>query len=240
MDGSAGATLVLALLAALAAGASLVAWRGERTRRARAEGEARRLDEALGTARAEAEAAARAGRGRQDEVGELRRKLEKARKRAFSAQEERAPLEARVKELEGQARAREEEAARLRGRLDGFDADREAAGREAARLREELARAEKAAAAVRVDPGEHAFLRKRADAAEDEVRRLGAALREAEHEASRWRQRERVQRRAYTVLRGELEIARDHLRVARGEGALELDDGAARSHDAPDSAADER
>jgi len=225
MDGTSGAMLVVALLAALGGGVALVAWRGERSRRAGAESEASRIQAALDAARAEAEAAVRASRGRQDELGELRRKLEKARKRAFTAQEERAPLESRLKELEALARSREEEAVRLRARLDGFEADRESTGRESTRLREELARAEKAAATLRIDPQEHAFLRKRADAAEDEVRRLGAALREAEHEASRWRQRERVQRRAYTVLRGELDIARDHLRVARGEGALEVEDG---------------
>src|SRR5690606_19753419 len=134
------------------------------------------------------------------------RKLEKARKRAFSAQEERAALDARIRELEALVRAREEEAARLRGRIDGLEAERDGAAREAARLREELARATRAAAAARIDPDEHALLRKRVEAAEDEVRRLNGALRAAEQEASRWRQRERVQRRAYTVLRGELDI----------------------------------
>ena len=214
-------------MALLAAGAAALAWRGERARRAQAESDAARLGAELDAARAAVETGARASRGRQDELVELRRKLEKARKRAFAAQEERGPLEARVKELEASVRGREEELARLRGRLDAFESARESADRETGRLREELARAEKAAAAaLRVDPEEHALLRKRVDAAEDEVRRLGAALRAAEQEASRWRQRERVQRRAYTVLRGELDIAKDHLRVARGEGALEVDDGA--------------
>jgi chromosome segregation ATPase len=221
MDGTTGAAFAAA---ALGVGGALLAgtrWRRERSQRGVLEAEVERLAGEAAAARAEADARARARRERSEELSELRRKLEKARKRAFAVQEERAPLEARLAEVEDRLRARDEEAGRLRARAEQLEAERSVAAREMDRLREELARAEGAAAAVRIDPDSHRELGQRVEAAEEEVRRLQAVLREVEHDASRWRQRERVQRRAYTVLRGELEVAKDRIRALRGEAGAD-------------------
>jgi len=217
MDATIGSAVALAGLAVLAAVLVGVGWRGERGRRAALEQEVARLGEEL--ARARQEARARAGRDRGEELAALRRKLEKARRRAFAAQEERRPLEARAAEAETRVREREAEIARLRGELEGLAARAAAAAQEAERLRAQLDEARRQAAAARIDPEEHRSLGLRAAAAEAEVRRLGEALREAAQEASRWRQRERVQRRAYTVLRGELEVAKDRVRELTGSAA---------------------
>jgi chromosome segregation ATPase len=206
-------------LVALAAAAALFAalgWRSERSRRAGLERELALLRDELDSLREAAQGRARAGRERGDELGELRRKLEKARKRAFTATEEKAPLEARAAELEAKLRARDLEAARLRGQVALLEAEQERATREGARLREQHARAVQAAATVRIDPGEHRQLAQRSEAAEQEVRRLAGLLRDSEREAGRYRQRERVQRRAYTVLRGELDVAKDRIRALQG------------------------
>lgn len=231
MDAITGALLALAALGVAAAAVLFAAWRGERARCAAAQDQASRVAGELETLRRGADAAERAGRGRSDELTELRRKLEKARKRAFAAQQEREPLTARVTELETALADREAAAADLRVRLEGFAEERAGTAQALGRLREELAEARQAAAGSRIDPREHGSLQQRVEAAETEVRRLQSLLRAAEQEVSRWRQRERVQRRSYTVLRGELEIAKDHLRALRGDGALEVDDGAAAAND---------
>ncbi len=238
MDGTTGLFLTLAVLGLAGAGLMVIAWRGERSRGAAAQAEAERLSAEAEALRRATDAAQRAGRGQGEELAGLRRKLEKARKRAFVAQQEREPLAVRITELETTLADRERMAAELRRQLESFAEERERSGRELARLGEELAGARQAAAGARIDPGEHALLQQRVEAAESEVRRLQTLLRETEHEASRWRQRERVQRRSYTVLRGELEIAKDHLRALRGGGGIEVDDGAAaalRSDDGPDA-----
>lgn len=227
MDETSGAFLALAVLGVAGAGLLFAAWRSERARLEAVQAEALRLADALESARRGSEAAGHAGRSRSDELTDLRRKLEKTRKRAFAAQQERDPLAARVTELETMLMDRERTAAELRLRLEGFADERAGTARELAKLRDELAEARRDTTGARIDPGEHGLLQQRAEAAETEVRRLQTLLRAAEQEASRWRQRERVQRRSYTVLRGELEIAKDHLRALRGEGGIEVDDGAA-------------
>jgi chromosome segregation ATPase len=238
MQGSAGILWALAVLGIAGTGLMVAVWRGERVRHAAAQAELQRLADEIESGRRTAETAQRAGRGHAEELAELRRKLEKARKRAFVAQQEREPLAARIAELETTLTDRERVATELRRQLESFAEEREHTGRELARLGEELTGARRAAAGARIDPGAHGLLQQRVEAAESEVRRLQTLLREAEHEASRWRQRERVQRRSYTVLRGELEIAKDHLRALRGDGAIEVDDGAAaalRSDGGPDA-----
>jgi chromosome segregation ATPase len=196
MDGIDGVLLVLALLGVAAAGVGLTLWRAERARSAAAQAEAERLTAELASARSAALDATRAGRGRGEELAELRRKLEKARKRAFAAQQEREPLAARVQELESTLADRDRTAGELRARLDGFADERETAAREVVKLRDELASARQAATSARIDPGEHSLLEQRVEAADSEIRRLQPLLRAAEQEASRWRQRERVQRRS--------------------------------------------
>jgi hypothetical protein len=103
--------------------------------------------------------------------------------------------------------------ARLEGAVEG-------ARRDTARLREEASIAvqerDKAARVVRIDPDEHRGLAHRADAAEEEVRRLNARIRDVERDAMRFRQRERTHRRLYLVIRGELGAAQDRIRHLSG------------------------
>lgn len=211
---------VFALLAGGAAIGAGVAWRGERTRRGASESELAALRETLASERRSAEANSEAKRGRDAELAELRQRLDKAKRRAFAAQEEKAPLEARVAALEAELADREREAKRLRDEVARLEGEVESAVRERTRLREELARASgerDAAARVHVvDPESHRELAQRFAAAEDEVRRLGAQLREQEREALRYRQRERTHRRLYMVIRGELEAAKDRIRTLTG------------------------
>jgi hypothetical protein len=183
------------------------------------------LRDELASLREAAQGRARARRERNDELVELRRKLEKARKRAFDAAEEKRPLEERAGELEIRLRARELDAARLRDQVAHLEAEHERAAREGARLREEHARAVQAAAAASIDPEDHRQLAQRSAAAEQEVRRLAGLLHDSEREKSRYRQRERVQRRAYTVLRGELDVAKDRIRALQGLPGEEPDAG---------------
>ncbi|RIL03971.1 MAG: hypothetical protein DCC71_14545, partial [Proteobacteria bacterium] len=84
---------------------------------------------------------------------------------------------------------------------------------EAARAAEQRA---EAAREPRVDPDAHRGLAHRADAAEEEVRRLQGQLRELERESMRYRQRERTHRRLYMVIRGELDAAKDRIRHLTG------------------------
>ena len=209
------AAIGLAAVASVVALFAALAWRRERSRRAGLEGELGALRGELDSQREAARSRARSGHERGDELAELRRKLEKARKRAFVANEEKGPLEARAAELEAKLRARELDAARLRDALIRLQAEHERAVREGAHLREEQAHAVQAAAR-QVDPEAHRQLAQRCEAAEQEARRIAGLLRDSEREASRYRQRERVQRRAYTVLRGELDVARDRIRALQG------------------------
>ena len=177
MTGSAFALLGLACWRAGVA-ASL-AWRGERTRAQSARQRNSRacaIRSRASAARVEQKTSERRERG--DEVAELRRRLEKAKRRAFSAQEERAPLEARASALEAELRDREAECKRLRDDVAKLEGDVDGARRDTARLREEASHAvqerDKASRVVRIDPDEHRALAHRADAAEEEVRRLNA------------------------------------------------------------------
>lgn len=224
--------LLLALGLAIAAAAAAVAWRGEHARRVALESEAEELREAAIAARRDAEAKTEAKRARSDELTELRQRLDKAKRRAFTAQEEKAPLEARIAALETELGDRERETKRLRDDLARLEGEVEVANRDKTRLRDETQRAvearEAAARVPRVDPEEQRSLAHRADAAEEEVRRLNGQLREIERDAMRYRQRERTHRRLYMVIRGELGAAQDRIRqltgAPPGEAFIEPDD----------------
>jgi chromosome segregation ATPase len=210
----------LASLAALAAVGAALAWRGERSRRSAAEAEAAALGEALANERRSAESKADAKRGRDGELADLRQRLEKAKRRAFAAQEEKAPLEARIAALETELGDRERETKRLRDDVARLEGEVEHGARERTRLRDEATRAneerDRATRVRTVDPEEHRGLAQRLEAAEEEVRRLGAQIRDVEREALRYRQRERTHRRLYMVIRGELDAAKDRIRTLTG------------------------
>ena len=215
-----GGAIALLGLAVIAAVVGFIAWRGERTRARDLAAELATLRESSEKERAAHEAKSVGQRERGDEVAELRRRLEKAKRRAFTVQEERAPLEARATALETELRDRESECKRLRDDVAKLEGDLDGARRDTTRLREEAALAvqerEKASRVARIDPDEHRGLAHRADAAEDEVRRLTAQLRDVEKDALRYRQRERTHRRLYLVIRGELGAAQDRIRQLSG------------------------
>jgi chromosome segregation protein len=215
-----GGALALVGLALAAAVACFIAWRGERTRTSNLEAELAGLREAVDQARGALEAKVAERRERGDEVAELRRRLEKAKRRSFNVQEERAPLEARAATLEAELRDRDDECKRLREDVAKLESDLEGTRRDTTRLREEASLAaqerDKASRVARIDPDEHRGLAHRADAAEEEVRRLSAQLRDIEKDAMRYRQRERTHRRLYLVIRGELGAAQDRIRQLSG------------------------
>jgi chromosome segregation ATPase len=217
MTGGAFALVGLAVLAAVVA---FLGWRSERTRAQALNAELAAQRDAIEAERSAREAKATEKRERSDEVAELRRRLEKAKRRAFTVQEERAPLEARATALEAELRERESECKRLRDDVARLEGDVDGARRDTTRLREEAAvlvqEREKAARVARIDPDEHRGLAHRADAAEEEVRRLTAQLRDVEKDALRYRQRERTHRRLYLVIRGELGAAQDRIRQLSG------------------------
>jgi chromosome segregation ATPase len=224
---------VLAVVAAAAAIALFLAWRGERTRRAALDAEVAELSAAVEAERRSATAKADAKRARGDELADLRQRLDKAKRRAFAAQEDKGALDARIAALETELRDREAETKRLRDEVARLEGRLEDAGRDTARLRDESARVsaerDHAARALRVDPEEHKALARRAEAAEEEVRRLTGQQREIERDALRYRQRERTHRRLYMVIRGELDAAKDRIRqltgAPPGEAFSEPDDG---------------
>jgi len=212
------ALYALWLVAALAtAGAALgwLAWRGEGARRAALEAEAEELRARVDLVGAEAGARTRRAEEREAELQELRRKLDKAKRRAFAAQEERAPREARVAEVEGELETRDREIRRLRDEGLRLAGELERSAREVQRLREELAKAPPREAGA--DPEALAALDARAGRAEEAARSLEARLREVEHEASRYRQRERTHRRLYMVIKGELDAAKDRIRALQNQ-----------------------
>lgn len=215
-----GIVFVLLGVVVLAAVVGFVAWRGERTRRIGLETELAGLHDSIESEHHALEQKTSERRERGDEVAELRRRLEKAKRRAFSAQEERAPLEARASALEAELRDREAECKRLRDDVAKLEADVDGARRDTARLREEASLAvqerDKAARVARIDPDEHRGLAHRADAAEEEVRRLNTRIHDVERDAMRFRQRERTHRRLYMVIRGELGAAQDRIRHLSG------------------------
>lgn len=214
----------LLLGAALIAGATAVgaglAWRGERVRRSAADAELAARAEQYETLRRTIDTKAEARRGRDAELADLRQRLDKAKRRAFQAQEEKAPLEARIAALETELGDRERETKRLRDDVARLEGEVDGAARDRERLREEAARVtgerDKAARELRVDPEEHRATTHRLAAAEEEVRRLGAQLRDLERDAMRYRQRERTHRRLYMVIRGELGAAKDRIRTLTG------------------------
>jgi chromosome segregation protein len=215
-----GAAFALVGLAVLAVGLGFVAWHGERARRLGLEAELAALRDSIDNERSALEQKTTDRRERAGEVAELRQRLEKAKRRAFSAQEEKAPLETRVTAIEVELRDRDAECKRLRDEVAKLEGDIDTARRDTVRLREEASQAvqerDKAARVVRVDPDEHRTLAHRADAAEEEVRRLNAQIREVERDALRYRQRERTHRRLYLVIRGELGAAQDRIRQLSG------------------------
>jgi chromosome segregation ATPase len=237
MTGSAFALLGLAVLAA---GFGFFAWRGERARRLGLEADLAGLRDSIESERSALEQKTTDRRERAGEIAELRGRLEKAKRRAFSAQEEKAPLETRVTAIEVELRDRDTECKRLRDEVAKLEGDVDTARRDTVRLREEASQAvqerDKAARVVRVDPDEHRALAHRADAAEEEVRRLNAQIRDVERDAMRYRQRERTHRRLYLVIRGELGAAQDRIRqltgAPPGEAFVEPDG----QHDAADGA----
>jgi chromosome segregation ATPase len=227
-----GSEIALLGLAVLVAAAGFLAWRVAHARTRALEAELAGLRGTIEQERSAQSAKTAERRERGDEVAELRRRLEKAKRRAFSVQEERAPLEARASALEAELRERESECKRLRDEVAKLEGDVDAARRDTTRLREEAALAaqerDKAARVARIDPEEHRGLAHRADAAEEEVRRLTGQLRDVERDAQRYRQRERTHRRLYLVIRGELGAAQDRIRqlsgAEPGEAFVEPDD----------------
>jgi chromosome segregation protein len=215
-----GGAIALVGLAVLAAIVGFLGWRSERTRARALDAELADVRDAIEAERGARETKATEKRERGDEIAELRRRLEKAKRRAFTVQEERAPLEARATALEAELRERESECKRLRDDVAKLEGDMDGARRDTTRLREEASLAvqerEKAARVARIDPDEHRGLAHRADAAEEEVRRLTAQLRDIERDALRYRQRERTHRRLYLVIRGELGAAQDRIRQLSG------------------------
>lgn len=212
--------VTIASLAAVAAAGSGLAWRGERTRRAAAEADAASIGAELANERRSAESKADAKRGRDGELADLRQRLDKAKRRAFAAQEEKAPLEARIAALETELGDRERETKRLRDDVARLEGEVDNGARERTKLREDAARAseerDRATRARTIDPEEHRAVAQRLEAAEEEVRRLGAQIRDVERDAMRYRQRERTHRRLYMVIRGELDAAKDRIRTLTG------------------------
>jgi len=215
-----GAAFALVGLAVLAAAIAFAAWRGERVGRLGLEAELGTLRASIESERSALEQKTTDRRERAGEIAELRQRLEKAKRRAFSAHEERAPLEARAAATLADLRDRDAECKRLRDEVARLEGDTDAARRDVVRLREETSQAvqerDKAARVVRIDPDEHRALSHRVDAAEDEVRRLNAQIRDVERDALRFRQRERTHRRLYLVIRGELGAAQDRIRQLSG------------------------
>jgi len=215
-----GAAFALVGLAVLIVGIGFVVWRGERVRRLGLEAELAALRDSIDSERSALEQKTTDRRERAGEIAELRQRLEKAKRRAFTAQEEKAPLEARVSAIEVEVRDRDAECKRLRDQVAKLEGDIDGARRDAGRLREQASNAvqerDKASRVVRIDPDEHRTLAHRADAAEEEVRRLNARIRDVERDALRYRQRERTHRRLYLVIRGELGAAQDRIRQLSG------------------------
>ena len=215
-----GAAFAVVGLAVLAAGIGFVAWRGERAGRLGLEADLAALRDSIESERSALEQKTTDRRERAGEIAELRQRLEKAKRRAFSAQEEKAPLEARAAATLAELRDRDAECKRLRDEVARLEGDTDAARRDVVRLREEASQAvqerDKAARVVRIDPDEHRALSHRVDAAEEEVRRLNAQIRDVERDALRFRQRERTHRRLYLVNRGELGAAQDRIRQLSG------------------------
>lgn len=210
----------IALIAGATALGAGFAWRGERVRRGAIEAELAAQAEQQEAHRRATETKAEARRGRETELADLRQRLDKAKRRAFQAQEDKAPLEARIAALETELGDRERETKRLRDDVARLEGEVESAARDRERFREEATRfageRDKAARELRVDPEEHRATTHRLEAAEEEVRRLGAQLRDVERDAMRYRQRERTHRRLYMVIRGELGAAKDRIRALTG------------------------
>ncbi len=215
-----GEMFALLALAVLSAGIGFVAWRGEQHRRRGLEAEVAALRDSIESERGALEQKTTDRREREGEIAELRKRLEKAKRRAFSAQEEKAPLDARVAAIETELRDRDAECKRLRDEVAKLEVEVDGARRDTVRLREETSHAvqerDKAARVVHIDPDAHRSLSHRADAAEEEVRRLNAQIRDVERDAMRFRQRERTHRRLYMVIRGELGAAQDRIRHFSG------------------------
>ncbi len=206
---------ILLALACVAAGFALV--QGQVTRRAlererRAHEEAKTERDRLRETASQNE---RKGGDRADEVRDLRKRLEKTKRRAFEAQEELEPLRGRVTQLENELRGRDhtlrlrdDAIARSESLLASALAERDSAKAEVERagtVAQDLAAQRDAA--KRVEEG----------AAADQLAKFEARAAQAEREASRYRQRHRTSERLYTVIRGELDIAKDQIRALQGK-----------------------
>ena len=182
-----GAAIALLGLAVLVAVAGFLAWRGERARASarsrtrrrcasRSSRSAARSSEGDRAARARRRGGGAAAPAREGEAPRLQRAGRDGRR------SKRAPTA-----LEAELRERERECKRLRDEVAKLEGDVDGARRDTTRLREEAALAvqerDKAARVARIDPDEHRGLAHRADAAEEEVRRLTAQLRDVERDA---------------------------------------------------------
>jgi chromosome segregation ATPase len=160
----------------------------------------------------------RAAKERSQELTELRRKLDKTKKRAYSAHEETSGLEGRVRELEETARRREVEAREARAEVNRLEGRLQQQEGEGARFRARLATSKPGSKGPNADPEELARLTKQVAAAKAELKELTEKLLASEREASRYRSRERTHRRLYLIIKGELDVAKDRLRLLEGKG----------------------
>ncbi len=210
---------IAAAVVAVAALAAIAQWRGAAHALTRRNHE---LEDAHAELQDLREAAAKRERRRDDqsnELRDLRKRLDKTKRRAFESQAELEPLQ---RELNG---LRAELAAKTRALAESGDAlaRAETAVSQAARARD-AARAELAEASEIAEGAERetpAPATEPAPGAELETLRkeLAAQSRraaEAEREGARFRQRWRTEQRAYMVIRGELEIAKDRIRALEG------------------------
>lgn len=209
-----------ALLLAGLAGA-VAAWRTEALRRRHAEKALADAQREADAQRAEAESARRKGGRRDGELQDLRRRLDRAKRRANAAQQEREPLAERAAALENQLAAREREGREAREAAERAERAFGEAERERVRLEASLEQAAArngpdAAARLEREAARADEERARAERAEAECARLERRARQAEREAGRYRQRERTQRRLYTVVRSQLEAAHDRIRGLEG------------------------
>lgn len=209
----------IALVAAVIAGGLAVVFflsgraaARERDARAKALEDARRdLEDAR---RKAAEATDLAGR-RGEELESLRKKHGKAKKRAARAEQEKGGRGEREAELAAELAETRQEVKTLREALDRAQAA--AAKKPAPPERpapEGTAAPAPAKAAPRPeDEGATAKETARADAAETEVAELKRTLAARDHELKKARGRAETSNRVYLVIKGELDVAKDRLRM---------------------------
>lgn len=206
-------------VAAVAATAAIAQWRSAAAALARRVGE---LEETQTELCALRDASAKRERRRDDqnnELRDLRKRLDKTKRRAFESQAELEPLKRELAglrtELATKTRALAESGeatARAEAVATQAEAARDRARAELAQAAEAAEVAARAESVPAPDPAPLAELETLRKDLAAQSRRVA----DAERECARFRQRWRTEQRAYMVIRGELEIAKDRIRALEG------------------------